>query len=264
MSACTRACAYSADVLALQRPEKKEDEKKLQWCNACEGFKPPRSHHCQTCGHCVAKMDHHCPWINSCVGNNNHFAFLTFVCSVPVGCSYAFVINVFYFMEYCPSIRAALWIAKYQPQFMDEIIFIFVGSIFAIAVTIAVGMLAIFQLMGAAKNQTQIEAWIVEKANNRERDPLRLPLRLRERGGQHQGDLQSLVAFGWRGLDCCRRQRSILAHGRAAGPEESKAGRHRNLCDWQIHRQDARVLVRVPDLVARSLALRWEDCSPAW
>jgi len=152
------------------RPEKKEDEKKLQWCNACEGFKPPRSHHCQTCGHCVAKMDHHCPWINSCVGNNNHFAFLTFVCSVPVGCSYAFVINVFYFMEYCPSIRAALWIAKYQPQFMDEIIFIFVGSIFAIAVTIAVGMLAIFQLMGAAKNQTQIEAWIVEKANNRERE----------------------------------------------------------------------------------------------
>ena len=56
------------------------------------------------------------PWINSCVGNNNHFAFLSFVCSVPVGCSMAFVINVFYFMEYCPSIRAALWIAKYQPQ----------------------------------------------------------------------------------------------------------------------------------------------------
>merc|ERR1719272_39996 len=151
------------------KPKNKEDEKKLQWCKTCEGFKPPRSHHCQSCGHCVAKMDHHCPWINSCVGNNNHFAFLSFVCSVPVGCSMAFVINVFYFMEYCPSIRAALWIAKYQPQFMDEVIFIFVGSILAVAVTIAVGMLAIFQLSGASKNMTQIESWIVEKAANRDR-----------------------------------------------------------------------------------------------
>ena len=59
--------------------------------------------------------------------------------------------------------RAALWIAKYQPQFMDEVIFIFVGSVLAIAVTIAVGMLAIFQWSGVVKNQTQIESWIVEK-----------------------------------------------------------------------------------------------------
>ena len=46
---------------------------------------------------------------------------------------------------------------------MDEVIFIFVGSVLAIAVTIAVGMLAIFQWSGVVKNQTQIESWIVEK-----------------------------------------------------------------------------------------------------
>jgi hypothetical protein len=105
-----------------QKPAKKEDEKFLQYCKICEGFKPPRSHHCQSCGHCVAKMDHHCPWINSCVGNKNHAAFLGFVCSVPVGCTYAMVIIVFYLMEYCPSIRAAIWISRYQPQFFDEIV----------------------------------------------------------------------------------------------------------------------------------------------
>ena len=29
--------------------EKKEDEQYLQFCNFCEGFKAPRSHHCRKC-----------------------------------------------------------------------------------------------------------------------------------------------------------------------------------------------------------------------
>ena len=28
-------------------------------CSRCDAYKPPNSHHCRTCGRCVARMDHH-------------------------------------------------------------------------------------------------------------------------------------------------------------------------------------------------------------
>lgn len=45
----------------------------------CHGFKPPRTHHCQTCSSCVLKMDHHCIWIDNCVGFNNQGHFTRFL-----------------------------------------------------------------------------------------------------------------------------------------------------------------------------------------
>eukprot|EP00045_Choanoeca_perplexa_P001482 m.19886 g.19886 ORF g.19886 m.19886 type:complete len:321 (+) comp10969_c0_seq1:63-1025(+) len=50
-------------------------------CKLCRGPKPPRTHHCGTCGHCVLRMDHHCPFTGCCIGerNNQHFfMFVTF------------------------------------------------------------------------------------------------------------------------------------------------------------------------------------------
>ena len=47
-------------------------------CNKCNCVKPPRTHHCSTCGRCVLKMDHHCPWMNNCIGLRNTKAFLLF------------------------------------------------------------------------------------------------------------------------------------------------------------------------------------------
>lgn len=31
-----------------------------RWCKKCQGWKPPRCHHCRKCGRCVLRMDHHC------------------------------------------------------------------------------------------------------------------------------------------------------------------------------------------------------------
>ena len=36
-------------VLQFSFQKKKADEQYLQYCNFCEGFKAPRSHHCRKC-----------------------------------------------------------------------------------------------------------------------------------------------------------------------------------------------------------------------
>ena len=38
------------------RPKNPDNEKYLQYCSFCEGFKAPRSHHCRKCMRCVIKV----------------------------------------------------------------------------------------------------------------------------------------------------------------------------------------------------------------
>ena len=73
-------------------------------CKKCDCVKPPKSHHCSTCGRCVARMDHHCPWVNNCVGYYNQKHFLLFMFYVVVGCIYAGVL--FYFrVRHCNKLN---------------------------------------------------------------------------------------------------------------------------------------------------------------
>jgi len=60
-------------------------------CGMCKSIKPPNSHHCSTCGCCIARMDHHCPWVNNCVGYYNQKHFLLFLVYVGLASIYALV-----------------------------------------------------------------------------------------------------------------------------------------------------------------------------
>ncbi|XP_051151163.1 protein S-acyltransferase 11-like [Andrographis paniculata] len=51
------------------------------FCHYCSRPKPPRTHHCRTCGMCILNMDHHCPFIGNCVGAANHRVFILFLIS---------------------------------------------------------------------------------------------------------------------------------------------------------------------------------------
>lgn len=60
--------------------------REINKCATCnDKWKPPRSHHCSTCGGCIIGMDHHCPWIVNCVGLRNHRAFWLFTVYMTLG-----------------------------------------------------------------------------------------------------------------------------------------------------------------------------------
>lgn len=154
------------------RPETKEEEGFLQYCEICEGFKSPRSHHCRKCDRCVMKMDHHCPWINTCCGHYNHASFVYFLMYAPIGCTHAAVVlgistykalNWHYYMYYTDD-------PIVQLGFVGFIMAMFAIGL-AIGVFIAVGMLFIIQMKSIIKNESGIESWIIEKALDRDRDP---------------------------------------------------------------------------------------------
>ncbi|KAJ6624940.1 DHHC palmitoyltransferase-domain-containing protein [Mycena sp. CBHHK59/15] len=61
----------------------------LATCTKCNGgWKPPRTHHCSSCGVCRMEFDHHCPWVGNCVTRSRMKAFLFMLCLAPT--AYAF------------------------------------------------------------------------------------------------------------------------------------------------------------------------------
>nr|XP_006825384.1 PREDICTED: palmitoyltransferase ZDHHC6-like isoform X3 [Saccoglossus kowalevskii] len=150
------------------KPENPEDEKFLQFCKICEGYKAPRSHHCRKCGRCVMKMDHHCPWINTCCGHTNHTRFIYFLFFAPAGCIHGaviFIITIYHqlyrsrYLYHVMSAKAWLTFTVYS------FILTFFALGLAIGVTLSVGFLFFAQLQSIWYNETGIETWIKEKAD---------------------------------------------------------------------------------------------------
>jgi len=149
-------------------PEDKGDEKFMQYCGKCEGYKPLRAHHCRQCKRCVMKMDHHCPWVNNCVGHKNHCSFLLFLFFVPIGCTHAMVIYTVTLYNFMFSPDRYLLMRTSRVTFSPNAMFLNIVAMgLAIGTTIAVGCLFLDQLKNILANKTGIEKWIVEKSEDR-------------------------------------------------------------------------------------------------
>ncbi|CAH8677141.1 unnamed protein product [Schistosoma rodhaini] len=185
------------------RPCDPSAEQKLQFCNVCRGFKPPRAHHCRACNRCIMKMDHHCPWINTCCGHLNHKYFLIFLLFAPFGCITSCIALLLSIYQ-SPAIFPSLLLRRFQSSVLfviaDLMITLFALGL-AVGVALSVGILAIFQLKAVARNQTGIESWIVAKANVWRKDvgekkPFRYPYDLGKIGNFQQIFLWSGKVLG--------------------------------------------------------------------
>ena len=74
----------------------------IRFCGTCKLRKPVRTHHCSSCGICVADMDHHCPFTAQCVGRDNMRYFFPFMTHVIGATLYAMVLTY-------PSFHACYW-----------------------------------------------------------------------------------------------------------------------------------------------------------
>ena len=59
--------------------KKKQNLKKLHFCEFCLIYKPNRTSHCKSCNACVRVYDHHCTLTNNCIGKRNYKYFILMV-----------------------------------------------------------------------------------------------------------------------------------------------------------------------------------------
>ncbi|XP_028165379.1 palmitoyltransferase ZDHHC6-like isoform X2 [Ostrinia furnacalis] len=152
------------------KPAKEEDTQFLQFCNVCNGYKAPRSHHCRKCGRCVMKMDHHCPWINCCVGHRNHCYFVIFLGSATIGCLQAAIVLTICVYQVINQIANIQSRTERDPAIyltVSTFVLTLLALGMALGVVLAVGALLYIQVRSILRNRTTIEDWIMEKAVGR-------------------------------------------------------------------------------------------------
>merc|ERR1712226_414967 len=154
------------------QPENPNNKKFLQFCNQCNGYKAPRSHHCRRLNRCCLKMDHYCPWTGTTIGLNNQAYFYRFLIFVILGCSWSIYIIMKVGYKQLNTPVHVLY-QKYYPNFFHysskALLMSFIGFGMALGTTLAVMFLLYQQTKILLSNKTSIEKWICEKAQDREK-----------------------------------------------------------------------------------------------
>ena len=139
------------------------------YCAKCSKWRPERSHHCKSCMRCVLTYDHHCPWIANCVGYKNHKNFLQFLLYATLGDFVAFLclgyklyfvdLNIVNYIKAAypkgvPQGGLSLWDVFY---IVKEPLVHLTGTMFAFAMSAAIGGLMVYQLSNITKGLTSCE-----------------------------------------------------------------------------------------------------------
>ena len=67
---------------------------KLNHCNSCSIYKPPRASHCSSCDNCCQRFDHHCLWLGNCVGKRNYKYFYLLVSTITINSIVEIIYNI--------------------------------------------------------------------------------------------------------------------------------------------------------------------------
>ncbi|EDW68502.1 uncharacterized protein Dvir_GJ12670 [Drosophila virilis] len=155
------------------QPVHYRETKFLQYCQKCEGYKAPRTHHCRRCDRCVKKMDHHCPWINRCVGWANQAYFVYFLFFYALSNLHAAVVLAcggvrFFYSSYR---QARLFhngsLTRLVHYHFFSLFMCIMSFGLALGIVLCMIKLLFIQLSSILKNMTDIEHWIVQKAKSR-------------------------------------------------------------------------------------------------
>lgn len=150
-----------------------------RFCKPCNGFKPPRTHHCRTCKRCVLRMDHHCPWVANCVGQRNYASFMRFLFWVDVTCSAHLVLLSLRTGDYWWTRIGGSWVSGFRkaddvlilrgrhqrPPTTTTMVFLVLNFVLCIPTLLLVGIFSLYHFWCLCTNTTTVEGWEKDKAD---------------------------------------------------------------------------------------------------
>lgn len=152
---------FLAVITSPGKPPKDYKPQKNQWkvwCNKCNLYKPPRTHHCKQCQTCVLAMDHHCPWTNNCVGHGNMPHFMRFLFWVLGGTGYTFYLLSLRALEFYEDRDLPAYLVDRSELAAVIVLLLVDGFVF-----FAISILALRCIFHIASGKTQIEVWEMER-----------------------------------------------------------------------------------------------------
>lgn len=119
----------------------------VRFCDSCDGFKPPRAHHCSALKRCVLRMSHYCTFAATAIGLRNLKQYLQFLFYCLVG----FAISIV-------GIVARLFFSELALSGSDWALVAFSVVLWLVALP---NVLILFLQSGAGllQNNTKIEVW---------------------------------------------------------------------------------------------------------